>query len=158
MEAETAKLGPEASKRFMIACNLPENDEHWASAEPEWVGKASMSERHRFMLVRDLSWDLFNVVTLGLQSSSRLREAVEMLEAMEAAAKVYASKTAGWSSDIGLYFHVYGHSSMNALHLHVVDLAATGPTFDALRYKNLPLQMVLEVLRAGIPAPPHGGQ
>ena len=79
---------------------------------------------------------------------------------MEAAARVYAANTAGWSSNLGLFFHVYGHASVNALHLHLVDLDATGPTYDALSYKNLPLQAVLGVLRneldlaAAVRAPP----
>ena len=60
----------------------------------------------------------------------------------------------GWSEeDVELRFHVYGHASVNALHLHLVDLNATGPTFEALRYKNLPLQAVLHVLRKEL----HGG-
>ena len=146
MQAETASLGA-ASERFLIACNRPENDENWESAAPEWVGKASMGQRHRFMLVRDLSWSLFNVAAFGLQSGAELTATVEMLEAMEAAALLYVSKTAGWSNNLGMYFHVYGHASVNALHLHLVDLDVTGPTFKALAYKNLPLQAVLEVLR-----------
>ena len=35
------------AERFMIARNLPDNDKHWESNEKQWVGKASMSERHR---------------------------------------------------------------------------------------------------------------
>ena len=65
-QSETANLGA-PNERFMIACNRPENDEHWESAAPKWVGKASMGRRHRFMLVRDLSWSLFNVLAFGLQ-------------------------------------------------------------------------------------------
>ena len=83
----------------------------------------------------------------------QLRAAVEMVEAMEVAALLYASKTPAWSTGLGMYFHVYGHASVNALHLHLVDLNATGPTFEALRYKNLPLQAVLHVLRKEL----HGG-
>ena len=36
-------LGPWQEK-FMIACNRPENDDNWASDDPEWLGKASMSK------------------------------------------------------------------------------------------------------------------
>ena len=143
MHEETAALG---SERFMIACNRPENDEHWDSSDEEWVGKASMGERHRFMLVRDLSWSYFNVLTFGMEDD--LQDAIQVLEDMESAAHQFASKTAGWSRNIGMYLHVYGHSSVNAFHLHLVDLDATGPTHDALDYKNLTLQSALEVLRA----------
>jgi hypothetical protein len=151
MEAETANLGAE-KWRFMIASNRPENDEHWASEEKEWVGKASMAKRHRFILVRDLSWSLFNVLTFGMASDDDLRAAellaaISMLQEMQTAATEYVSNTDGWSNNVGMYFHVYGHASVNALHLHLVDKNATGPTFDALSYKNLPLQAVLDVLR-----------
>ena len=58
MEAENAALG-EYSQRFMICRNRPENDEHWDSEDPEWVGKASMSIRHRFLTTRNLHWSWF---------------------------------------------------------------------------------------------------
>ena len=152
MELETMALGAR-SALFMIACNRPENDEHWESADAEWVGKASMGKRHRFMLVRDLSWSCFNVLTFGMgEGVEELRAAMAMLEQMQVAAFDFAAATAGWSRNLGLYFHVYGHASVNALHLHIVDLDATGPTFDALSYKNLPLQSALQVLRDELPA------
>ena len=43
MAASNALLG-EAGSRFVVCCNRPENDEHWQSSAPEWVGKASMSQ------------------------------------------------------------------------------------------------------------------
>ena len=144
MEEEIKSLG-QSIDQFMIAANRPENDTNWASAHPEWVGKASMGARHRFMTLRDLSWSWFNVAAFGLAGAAQLREAVELLEAMEVAAKAYASKM-GWSANVGLYFHAYGYSSVNSLHMHIVDLDETGPTFDALSFKNLPLQDVLQVL------------
>jgi len=150
MEAENAALGA-ASERFVIACNRPDNDEHWASADPEWVGKASMSQRHRFMTCRDLSWQWFNVMSFGLEGdAASLRTAIEMLEAMQAAARVFAQKTPGWSADparLGMFFHCYPNNSVNSLHMHLVDLSATGPSFAHLAPKNLPLADVLHVLR-----------
>ena len=50
--AALAALTPEAAARFVLCCNRAENDAHWASDAPEWLGKASMSQRHRFMTVR----------------------------------------------------------------------------------------------------------
>ena len=38
------------------------------------------------------------------------------------------------------------HCSVNATHLHIVDLDATGPSFDELAFKNLPLDDCLQVL------------
>ena len=52
--AALAALTPEAAERYVLCCNRPENDAHWASDAPEWLGKASMSQRHRFMTVRTL--------------------------------------------------------------------------------------------------------
>ena len=46
------------------------------SDDKEWVGKASMSKRHRFLLTKDLSWWKFNALTFGMQSTAHLREAV----------------------------------------------------------------------------------
>lgn len=39
-----------------------------------------------------------------------------------------------------------GHNNVNCLHLHIVDLEVTGPTFHFLDYKNCPLEAVLKVL------------
>lgn len=144
METEMEALG-DASTRFMIACNRPENDEHWSNAEAEWVGKASMSKRHRFLLTRDLSWKWFNVLAFGLDPKD-LNEAIRTLLDMKTTAKSWASKMPNWSNNIGLYFHVYGHASVNALHLHIVDLEVTGPTLNFLNYKNLPIDAVITVL------------
>ena len=150
MEEENAALGATAGSQFVVACNRPENDEHWANADPEWVGKASMAERHRFLTTKDMAWQMFNVLSYGLDGdAASLAAAVETLEALQAAAHTFATATPSWSTaSLGLYFHCYPHNSVNSLHLHMVDLSATGPTFDALSYKNLPLDAVLTVLKA----------
>ena len=91
-QEENARLGQAHSARFMVACNLPQNDAHWASAAPEWVGTASMSKRHRFLLVRDLGWHWFNVLVFGLARGggrTELGAAIEMLEAMRDAVRSY---------------------------------------------------------------------
>ena len=49
-------------------------------------------------------------------------------------------------ADIGLYFHCYPPCSVNSLHLHIVDLSEVGPTYEACRFKNLSMDMVLEAL------------
>ena len=49
-------------------------------------------------------------------------------------------------ADIGLYFHCYPLCSVNALHLHIVDLSEVGPTYEACRFKNLGMDMVLKAL------------
>ena len=49
-------------------------------------------------------------------------------------------------ADIGLYFHCYPFCSVNSLHLHIVDLSKVGPTYEACRFKNLSMDMVLKAL------------
>ena len=89
---------------------------------------------------------------MGLDGDpSSLRSSIEFLEAMQDAAIAFASATPGWSADperLGLYFHCFPHNSVNSLHMHMVDLGATGPTFEHFAYKNLPLADVLAVLKS----------
>ena len=49
-------------------------------------------------------------------------------------------------ADVGLFFHCYPHCSVNSLHLHIVDLSETGPTYPVFKHKNLPMDMVLKAL------------
>ena len=65
MVASNMLLGG-AGKRWLVACNRKENDEQYQSGAPEWVGRASMSARHRFLTARDLDWRWFNVLTVGI--------------------------------------------------------------------------------------------
>ena len=53
-------------------------------------------------------------------------------------------------ADIGLYFHCYPLCSVNSLHLHIVDLSEVGPTYEACRFKNLSMDMVLTALEKEI--------
>ena len=52
----------------------------------------------------------------------------------------------GWSGNTGLFVHVYPYASVPCLHVHMVDLDVTGPTFAHLNFKNLPLDAVIDVL------------
>lgn len=166
METEQACLG-EMAEDFMIACNRPENDEHWDSTDPAWVGKASMARRHRFLIVKDLHWRWFNPLAFGMldvdlekkeddfkskhekieEAREALNTAIAKLEMMKAAALSYAAMIGGWSSSVGLFFHVFGHCSVNSLHLHILDMDELGPTFWKLENKNCPLDCILKVLR-----------
>ena len=53
-------------------------------------------------------------------------------------------------ADIGFFFHCYPHASINSLHLHIVDLSETGPTYAVFKHKNLRLDIVLTVLEREI--------
>ena len=91
-----------------------------------------------------------------------LKSAKACLKKMREAAYAFVQQdvNSGWSLrqvgnqlvDIGLFFPCYPHCSVNSLHLHIVDLSATGPTYDACKHKNLRLDMVLEALEKEINA------
>ena len=99
-----------------------------------------------------------------------LESALACLRTMREAAYAFVKEDAksGWSlreketwqqetkqpivelADIGLYFHCYPLCSVNSLHLHIVDLSETGPTYEACRFKNLSMDMVLTALEKEI--------
>ena len=150
-----------ASDVFLIAANRPENDEHWEADETvdggKWVGTASMAKYHRFLLIKKptgLAWKFFNVLVYGMgddpekKETTRLKEAIRMLTDMKHVALEFAAKdpTYKWSKNIGLYFHAYPHCSVNATHLHIVDLEKRGPTMKHLEFKNLNLDDCIKVL------------
>jgi len=161
-----ARLGMDsASARFFVAQNRPELDAQWASADAEWLGKASMAQRHQFLLIKSLSWDTFNCATLGLDATrggrvAALKEALQLLDDLESTAREYA-RLSGWSANLGLFFHSFPLNSVHALHLHMLDMDTTGPTFQHLNHKNLPLDAVRQVLRQELTdaeAQPQQGQ
>jgi hypothetical protein len=150
-----AMLG-EYSNAYMVVSNRPECDENYDSAEKEWLGRASMSKHHRFLVTKDLHWQWFNVLVFGMvcekdPSGASLRKAIEQLENMIKAARKFARnarKFLKWSTNIGFFFHVYPHTSTNSLHMHIVDLEFVGPTFHYMAYKNITAEAILEALRA----------
>lgn len=155
MEQEQAHLGSYRD-RFMICCNRSENDEHWDSDDPDWVGKASMSRRHRFLTTKDLHWKWFNALVFGLVAApgaqaAELRAAIDVVEEVRAAGLEYA-RGAGWGEHVRMFVHVFGHNSVNSLHVHILDMDLVGPTFTAFVYKNCPLEVVLKVLEEELAA------
>jgi hypothetical protein len=141
------KVGLESrDAHFFVAQNRPELDAQWDSSDPSVLGRASMSRRHQFLLLRSLAAETFNVATFGLAGGAEgLAAALRLLHQMDRTAREYTSRS-GWSSSLGLFFHSFPFNSVQALHLHMVDLETTGPTFQHLQYKNLPMQDVIEVL------------
>ena len=64
-----------------------------------------------------------------------------------------ASKEAeGWSDQVGLFFHCYPWCSVNSLHMHILDMAALGPTYAACEHKNLRVEHVIAVIEKEIEA------
>ena len=117
-----------------------------------------MAKYHRFLLIKKptgLAWKFFNVLVYGMgddpekKETTRLKEAIRMLTDMKHVALEFAAKdpTYNWSKNIGLYFHAYPHCSVNATHLHIVDLDYPGPTLEHLNFKNLKLDDCIKVLR-----------
>merc|ERR1719197_940504 len=111
-------------------------------------GKSGMSLRHEFLLVKDRNWEWFNILTPGLVPGGiTVSEAIDKVQRMKDAALYYTrNATIPWSKNIGLYFHCYPNAGVNSLHMHIVDLDKTGPTFGALANKNLHVDEVLRAL------------
>jgi len=154
-QAEQMALG-KYQNDYCICKNRPECDEHWDSSEPEWVGKASMSERHRFLTTRNLHWSMFNALIFGLvpqeEGGNSLTKVIAEVEGMRAAALTYTMNVGGWSDQVGLFFHVFGHNTVNSLHMHILDLKVTGPTFEYFSYKNCKVEDILKVLHEELDA------
>jgi len=151
MKLEQDKLG-DLQDHYVVACNREASDSHWNSRDPEWCGKASMAKGHVFLTVKDLHWEWFNILTFGLVSGPE--GALAKLTEMKKAALRWTSATDGWppAHRVGLFFHVYGHNSVNSCHLHVVNLDYVGPSYAALKHKNLPLDAAIAVLEKEVQA------
>lgn len=138
----------EYAEEFFLAKNKPELDAAWKCPVEEGKPLASMSLHHEFLIPRDPSWKLFNVLTIGVESSvQELETSIVLLERMREVA-LTAAKFDGWSENVGLFFHCFPLNSVNTLHMHVVDLNNLGPSFSAQTHKNLSLDCVLTQLRA----------
>ena len=99
------------------------------------------------------------------------RPAVGLRQGCPCCAKV--AHTAPSPLQVGFFVHLYPHNSVQSFHLHIVDLDVTGPTYEVLyallltltltpnpnpnsnpnpdqvmKYKNMPAEEVLAVLRA----------
>ena len=116
--------------------------------------KHSLHHDEEEMRDAEASIDL-NIKTLA----SALACLTMMREAAYAFVKEDAKSGTKWSlrkdskeqlADIGLFFHCYPHCSVNSLHLHIVDLSETGPTYPVFKHKNLRMNMVLTALEREI--------
>merc|ERR1712050_63120 len=78
-----------------------------------------------------------------------LRRAIEIMEEMRMAALQWVEATDEWPpvDRVGLYLHMYPHSSVHSLHLHIVDMDWLGPSWQAMQHKNLPLEEEIHVMR-----------
>lgn len=162
------QAGKPYSEHFMVCCNQAAPETNWNSTDPQWLGRASMAERHLFMTVKDLDWRHFNVLTFGMFDPSRhssdsedgeaendkkrlelLERAHSDLKLMKEAALAYtrAPETGEkWSKNIGLYFNCYPYTFVNSLHMHIVDLSVTGPSYAKLSPRNMSVDEVIFVI------------
>lgn len=124
--------------KFMIVANKEENDKNYNDSN--FKDKASMSEYHKFLTIKDLNWQYFNVATF-----EATKDNINLLCKMKEEAINYTKRNF-WSNNIGLYFHPYGFNSVNSLHLHIIDLNHIGPAFKYHNYKNLNIDYVISVL------------
>jgi hypothetical protein len=140
-----------AERRASVAVHtLREETSDMTEEEKEHTkGKGGMSLRHEFLIIKDRNWDWFNILTAGLVPGGvTLPEAIQKVQRMKDAALHYTrAATIPWSKNIGLYFHCYPHVHVFCMHLHIVDLDKTGPTFESFVTKNLSIDDVLAALR-----------
>ena len=55
-------------------CHRVDNDMMWASEDPNWVGRASMSQHHRFLVLKDQSFLTSNIAFIGLKECMQEQE------------------------------------------------------------------------------------
>jgi len=155
------------AKRFMIVRNASGVSNKLDATELEWVDNA---ERHEWMLIRSLNWQMINVATFGMElhnsaatsrssssssfssasqnvSAASLRQALDLLSRLSDVAHRYTASQ-GWSKNLGLYFHSSSFDSIHSLHCHMVDLDTVTPAFHDVAHKNLPLKELQKALYA----------
>jgi len=144
-QTEQAFLG-EYGSRFVIAHNKPESEDMWSSSDPSWIGKASMSKNHRFMAFKDLRWEFCNILAVGIDSGSA--HGLAKLQDMKKAAVHWVQHAPGWSppEKTAFLLAVWPLTGVPCLHLHIVDLSCSGPSFERLSRKLLPLDDAIRVL------------
>ncbi|OHE73303.1 MAG: hypothetical protein A2007_01255 [Verrucomicrobia bacterium GWC2_42_7] len=144
----------EEQKRYLLAGNKPELDENWNSTEAAYLGKASMSKMHKFLIPRNPGWHTFNILTFGLKGDNydikTLQEDIRLLQDMKRTAIAYAQKKDPTLTEenIILCFHVYPLNSVHWLHMHILDRRYLGPTYLKLKQKNLFIDDAIAVLQS----------
>lgn len=52
-----------------------------------------------------------------------------------------------WSNNVGYFFHMFPHNSVESLHLHIVDIDKKGLMYDSYEKNNIPADTVFNVLQ-----------
>ena len=82
-----------------------------------------------------------------------LKEALQCLTMMRDAALAFVEQDReenGWSQNIGLFFHCYPHCSVNSTHMHILDMDRTGPSYEAIKSRNLKMDFVIQAVEEEI--------
>ena len=103
-----------------------------------------------FLLLKPpLHWTTFNIISFGIDSDDvsqpSIEECIDLLLQMKEVATAYATVN-GWL-EVGLFFHCYPCNSVQALHLHIIDMNNLGPSFEACNRKNIAWSDVIAQLK-----------
>jgi len=152
MEKEQEALGKYA-ERFMICCNRRTDDQQWNMTGADYMPRSSMARRHRFITTKNLHWQWFNPLVFGMvdpkDGGVDITQAYKELTDLKAAALHYCKHCVEpvWGDDIGLFVHIYGHSGVNSLFIHILDMTELGPSFGYHFNKNCHIDHVIAVLK-----------
>lgn len=143
---------------FIAIENKPRGGAYAPLSSDGEVG-AAMSSGHELLIPLELSWDWFNILTVGMVGdvNKRLvscRKALERLTRMRDASIRYVSELPkqGFEGDVGLFFHCYPYCKVKAVHMHIVDVTQANENFSMNAYRNLELGDVITVLESDIEA------
>jgi Ca2+-binding EF-hand superfamily protein len=160
-EKNQAALGPYA-KDFIVIQNQKQRQRKTVVTTHRQVdregrkedtkGKAGMSLRHDFLVPRKRHWQFMNILSLGLiKGGPGSAEVMEFLQTMQDAAQYYTrNASAAWSGNVGMFFHCYPNTGVLFLHMHIVDMDALGPTFEALKDRNLDIRVAMSAFQAEV--------
>tara|TARA_B110000208_G_scaffold155224_1_gene188119 strand:- start:4702 stop:5457 length:756 start_codon:yes stop_codon:yes gene_type:complete len=132
---------PVTQTKFMVCGNRPCEDDKW---NDKHASSGSMSRWHKFLILTTLDWKKFNVLIMGTGSKKELEICISMLTEMRKVAEHVATEAG--VEDLGLFVHCCPHNSVQALHIHMLDMTHVGHWFDEYSYKNLPLDAVIDTL------------
>lgn len=119
------------SENWIVCKNRAENDINWKlnSDKVSMAGPDENGPGHVFITTKNLHPKYFNIASIILNDEQKFLE--DLLEVAK-----YYSEQRNWKNP-GFYFHCYPNNSVNSLHLHVINLDKTGPSFELQNYKNL---------------------
>jgi hypothetical protein len=116
-----------------------------------------MSSCHELLIPLELSWEWFNILTVGMVGDLQTRlagckAALERIVRMRDASIHYISKLPkqGFEGDVGMFFHCFPYCKVNSMHMHILDVTEANNCFSENAYRNLGLGDVITVLESDI--------